>query len=155
MDYRQFLRSAERHLLICKELLSKYDLTGNYREKSYLLSEIYYLSGYILETGLSYAFFSHICYCGDVYDSPHLKTNLFKTHDLVKKYQYLAQSSCVIPDLVFVSLPHKNNALQTLFLSWNVSYRYEQYPSLTKAILVDYISEIETGLNLIRTKYPL
>lgn len=155
MDYRQFLRAAERHLLTCKQLLSKYDLIVNSCEKTYLLAEVYYLSGYILETGLSYAFFSHICYSGDVYNSSHLNTTSFKTHDLVKKYQYLLRSSCVIPDLVFISLPHNNYALQTLFLSWSVNYRYEQYPGLTKTILAEYISAIETGLNLIRTKYPL
>ena len=70
------------------------------------------------------------------------------------KYQYMAQRSCVINDLLFVSRVHKSKDLQTLFNQWDVKYRYEQLPSLDKRLIVCYIDEIEKGLIKIKTQFP-
>lgn len=154
MHYRQFLRSAERHLQICRQLLDEYDSLTNSQKKVFLLAEVYYLSGYILESSLSYAFFSYIRYTGDIYSSEHFRNSCFKTHQILMKYQYMAQRSCVINDLLFVSRVHKSKDLQTLFNQWDVKYRYEQLPSLDKRLIVCYIDEIEKGLIKIKTQFP-
>ena len=154
MVYRQFLRSAERHLQICKQLLKDVDALEDSTKKANVLSEIYYLSGYVLEAGLSYAFFSHIRYSGDIYLSEHYQNNGFKTHNISLKYSYLLKNSCIINDLVFVSAKHSNRELQSLFNGWDVKYRYEQYVKIKKRTIDAYIVEVERGLNKIRTQYP-
>jgi hypothetical protein len=125
------------------------------QKKAYILSEVYYLSGYILETGLSYAFFSHIRYTGDIYSSVHYSNKGFKTHNTNIKYQYLLNNNCVISDLVFVSSSHKTKALQKLYNEWDVKYRYEHYSNLNKNLLNTYISELARALTKIKIQYPL
>ena len=148
------MRSAERHLQICKQLLVDYDSLSDAKRKSYLIAEVYYLSGYILESSLSYAFFSHIRYSGDIYLSEHYKNNGFKTHDIRAKYHYMNKQSCFIHDLVFVSRAHTSKELQNLFNDWNVNYRYEHYSNLDKTLIISYINEIEQDLVKIKTNYP-
>lgn len=155
MDYRQFLRSAERHLQICKLLLDTYDKAKDARQKSNILSEVYYLSGYVLETGLSYAFFSHIKHAGDIYLSSHFNNNCFKTHRVLQKYEYMMRNSCTINGLVFVSVSHQRRDLQQLFTQWDVKFRYEHHAKLNKEVMNIYIAEIEKGLITIKIQYPL
>ncbi len=154
MDYRQYLRSAERHLQTCRQLLLLYDTVSDAKSKSFLLNEVYYLSGYILESSLSYAFFNHIRYNGDIYLSEHYNNKSFKTHHIQTKYIYMMQRSCVIRDLVFVSHGHTSKDLQRLFNNWDVKYRYEHYPNLDKALLDYYIKELEKGLIRIKIQFP-
>lgn len=118
------------------------------------MDEVYYLSGYILESSLSYAFFNHIRYTGDIYSSEHYNSNCFKTHHIQTKYLYMTRCSCVIRDLVFVSRVHTSKDLQCLFNNWDVKYRYEHYPNLDRALLANYIDELEKGLKKIKTQYP-
>ncbi len=154
MDYRQYLRSAERHLQTCRQLLVKYNSVSDANSKSYLLDEVYYLSGYILESSLIYAFFNHIRYTSDIYLSEHYYINCFMTHRIQTKYLYMTQRSCVIRDLIFVSRSHTSKVLQDLFNNWDVKYRYEHYPRLDKTLLDDYINELENGLKKIKKLYP-
>ena len=119
-----------------------------------MLAEVYYLSGYVLEAGLSYAFFYHIRFTGDVYSSEHYKNGCFKTHHIQMKYQYMTQRSCFIHDLMFVSRVHGTKELQELFNQWDVKYRYEHYPNLNKRLIISYIEEIEKGLMKIKIQYP-
>lgn len=133
--------------------MGKYDSCANSTEQQYLLSEVYYLSGYILETGLSYAFFSHIHFTGDVNQSEHFSKG-FKTHSIQMKYHYMNLKSCFINDLVFVSRKHNIIELQTLFNEWDVKYRYENYPHLSKQLISQYIDEVGKNLARIKTQYP-
>lgn len=154
MDYKQYLRSAERHLLVCKQMLKDFDSFGKGCQKSYVLSEAYYLSGYILESSLSYAFFSHISFRGDIYLSAHYNNKQFKTHNILQKYAYMTKNACIINDLMFISKPHSKSQLQRMFSDWDVKYRYEQYRNLSKDSVNAFIAEIEKNLLKIKKLYP-
>lgn len=155
MKHTQFLRSAERHLQICKGLLSSYEGEVDSTRKSYILQEVYYLSGYVLETGLSYAFFSFLKYTDDIYKSEHLKNGGFKTHDISMKYNYMITHSCLINELVFISFPHGDAALQEMFNEWSVNYRYEHNPNLKFKKLCEYMAVLEKDLIRIKTLFPI
>lgn len=97
MNYTQFREAAYRHLVSCKQLLNDAkDSTTKKDSKDRLCLEIYYLSGYILETMLSYAVCSSMNVNGDVNQSKPFKEDRtrFKVHNLNQKYNYALQNGC-------------------------------------------------------------
>lgn len=73
MFYTEYKEAAERHLEVCfqlEKLLIHYQKVENGRtltnkeakEKLQLLSDLYYLSGYIIECSYNYAIYKHISY---------------------------------------------------------------------------------------------
>lgn len=122
MDHREYRNAAARHLTTCKRLLD--DLSAQKQEnKQQILLNIYYLSGYIIETSLSFAFFSHIGHKGHVEQCEHY-ANGFKTHDFNAKVRFISKFNGDLSSLPFISIKHTDKNLQHLYNSWSTDYRY-------------------------------
>lgn len=147
MDYLQFRNAAYRHLISCKHLLEDAkDLKTSKDTKDRLCLEVYYLSGYIIETILSYAVCSSMNVNGDVYQSKPFKEDakLFKVHNLNQKYTYALKIGCNgLRNICFFQKKHPDTIIQNLFSDWHVKYRYENRAILSTDILSKYISSIE------------
>ena len=157
MEYIQFRNAAYRHLVSCKQLLKDTENSKARKDiKDKLYLEIYYLSGYILETMLSYAVCSSMNISGDVYQSKPFKEDakLFKVHDLNQKYSYALQKGCNgLRNICFFQRKHPNADIQKLFSEWQVKYRYENRANPSPDILSKYLSSIEDVYQTILKKY--
>ena len=58
MRYIEFFHAAKRHLKTCEML--KEDIENNRGEEKYLLQNLYYLGGYVVECAYKYAIYKHI-----------------------------------------------------------------------------------------------
>ena len=61
MTYPEFKNASKKHLLSCECLVFLLNNSCAKKEK-YILSTIYYLSGYVIETILKYSIYSAISY---------------------------------------------------------------------------------------------
>lgn len=155
MNYIQFRNAAYRHLVSCKHLLNEAKESKT-DTKNRLCLEIYYLSGYILETMLSYAVCSSMNINGDVYQSKPFKeeAKLFKVHNLNQKYSYALRNGCNgLRNICFFQKKHSDADVQKLFSDWEVKYRYENRETLSPEILSKYISSIEEVYQTILRNY--
>lgn len=147
MLYIEFKKSAHRHLVCCKRLIEDTNRKGvNAEEKHKLISEAYYLSGYVLEAMLSYSVCSFLNITGDCMQSKPFTVdkNKFMTHDLTQKYRYACGIGLThLMKLKFFSNKHPNNHLQEMFAKWNVRFRYETCNLVSKDNMSLYINEIE------------
>lgn len=159
MEYKEFRNAAYRHLVSCKQMLSDVTDTQIKQDiKNRLCLEIYYLSGYVLETMLSYAVCSSMNVEGDISKSkPFTQDSAeFKTHRLKQKYNYAINNGCIgLRNLCFFQVPHKNKDIQSLFDKWKVDYRYEKKENISSDLLVEYINTIETIYQVIIKKYTI
>lgn len=124
--------------------------------KNRLCQEIYYLSGYILETLLSYALCSSLNITGDIFESKPFKedSKQFKTHNLMQKYNYALKHGCMgLRGLQFFQKEHQNAEIQELFNSWEVKYRYETHANISIDNLSVYLKTIEDIYRTILLKY--
>lgn len=157
MNYIQFRNAALRHLASCKQMLKDIEDVNTKKDtKDRLCLEVYYLSGYILETMLSYAVCSSMNISGDVYQSKPFKEDrfLFKVHDLNQKYNYALHKGCHgLRNMCFFQEKHPNAIVQNLFSDWQVKYRYETRANLSPKILKTYISSIENIYQTILKNY--
>lgn len=156
MVTRDFVLSARRHLLVCKVLLNHYSANGTSADaKHNIADEICYLSGYVIETMLSYVLCNKMGVTGEVLDSEHFQTRAFKTHDLNAKVLYLRKYNCNINGVIFISRKASKN-IQHLYNNWSVSFRYEKCSSLRQtADLNQYVSNLSQFIEEILSKYPL
>lgn len=157
MEYREFRNAAYRHLVSCKQMLSDVTNTSIRQDiKNRLCLEIYYISGYILETMLSYAVCSSMNVKGDINKSKPFKQDSaeFKTHRLMQKYTYAINNGCIgLRNLCFFQIPHQNKKIQELFTKWKVDYRYEKKENISPDLLEEYIDSIENIYQVIIKKY--
>jgi len=147
MQYQEYQKSALRHLVTCKQLLSDVERDDVNTDTGHkLIQEAYYLSGYVLEALLSFSVCSYMHVTGDCMKSIPFTSEQkqFKTHDLTQKYRYAkGKGLTVLKDLCFFAKPHKNRDLQKLFTNWDVKYRYETNVLVNKKNLTDFIGEID------------
>lgn len=162
MKYTEFLGAARRHDKCCHEIIKRYEELGRGHdlEKKSLLNNAYYLSGYIIETLLSYAFFNFINYKGDIKDNKHFKNNNFKTHDLSTKATYAKTHNCDFSSLPLIGYKHKDKDIQKLFSRWCVDMRYQEPKTfIDKDISLDalkkYMDVIDEIMKLIIKRFPL
>lgn len=152
MEYKQFRESAYRHLTVCIQLLDDY---GSVKDKR-LISEVYYLSGYILEAMISYALCSAKMVKGDCMRSQYFTddANKFKIHKLKPKWEYAKSKGCNgLKDLIFFSKNHSNNEVQKLFDDWDVKFRYENHPQAKEPIIKEYLQQIKLIYETINKQY--
>lgn len=162
MNYIEFLGAAKRHAICCHEIVKRYDELGrgHDKEKKALLNNAYYLSGYIIETLLSYAFFNCIQCKGKIEDNEHFKRASFKTHDLSIKATYARTHNCDFSSLPLIGHKHENQKIQSMFTKWCVELRYQESKEvLGKCVTVDdlkaYLNVIDEIKNSIIEKFPL
>lgn len=159
MEYKEFRNAAYRHLVSCKQMLADVTNTQIQQDvKNRLCLEIYYLSGYILETMLSYAVCSSMNVEGDINKSKPFTTDSaeFKTHRLMQKYNYALNNGCIgLRNLCFFQTPHQNSDIQKLFTNWTVEYRYKKRENISQDLLVEYMNSIENIYEEIFKKYTI
>ena len=159
MIQKEFYRASLRHLCSCKALLEKMSKCDS-SEKTGYISEIYYLSGYIIETILSWAIFEQANYKGDILKSKIYNDGYFKTHCLISKSNIaLNKYGCNLRGVIFIDQKHADKNLQNMYSKWTVDLRYQNYKEIYKELSVDensiksYIQEVEKVMMLIINKY--
>lgn len=151
MHYKEFRTAAHRHLLSCEKMCKGLSGLSNINEKRDLIAEIYYLSGYIVETLLSYAIFNVAS--REIQNQPIEShpdyDNGFKTHDFQAKIQFAINHGCNFDGFPFISVKHPNINLRKLFNAWHVNLRYQHYSkfnntpsSLNERMIISYICEL-------------
>lgn len=133
MHYKEFRTAAQRHLLSCEKMCEKLGEATNCNEKRNLIAEVYYLSGYIVETLLSYAIFSVAS--RDIQNKPIEEhpdyENGFKTHNFQAKIHFALNHECNFDGIPFIGVKHANKDLMKLYNSWSVDLRYQHYSKFT------------------------
>lgn len=152
MEYQEYKRSAERHLNTCERLLQSLKDCSSHSEKQNILSNIYYLSGYVIESSLSYLFFAANDYDGEIENSDDYKTGGFKTHLFQRKIDYIHAKigSRYLKDIPMISNKSCSKDLLTLYNSWKPDFRYTDKSSkvtkkkhLNESVLKSYINTIK------------
>lgn len=148
MLYYEYRRAAERHLSTCQHLLNS--TTDRNPNCDHIFQDVYYLSGYIIETLLSYAFFRSINWSKkQPIEECEYYNQSFKTHKINLKIQYLKRHHV---DLQGLSLVDKESFIPThmkLMNNWSEVVRYRNSKDIdnkleiNKVILVKYIDEIK------------
>lgn len=151
MNYKEFRSSAHRHLLSCRKMCEKLAQMTNACEKRDLIAEIYYLSGYIVETLLSYAIFSvasREIKNRPIEEYPDYEKG-FKTHNFQAKIQFALAHGCNFDGFLFIAAGHQNSNFRRLFNAWQVDMRYQHYSrfhnvpsSIDDQMISNYISEL-------------
>ncbi len=136
MHYKEFRIAAHRHLISCEKMCEKLSELANPNDKRELIAEIYYLSGYIVETLLSYAIFSVAS--RDIQRNPIEQypdyENGFKTHDFRAKIQFALTHGCNFDGFLFISVRHSNNSIMRMFSAWQVEMRYQHFSKFQNAL---------------------
>ena len=156
MDYKEYRKSAIRHLQTCQYLLKDIDSHKTELQKNFLLN-VYYLSGYVVETALSYAFFSHIKHKGDVATNIDYK-NRFKTHNFNTKVKVIYEKRGNLSSVPFVHRKIEDPKLTLLFNSWSTDFRYctndtIKEHNISEEILRKYLSHLEELLKIILNRF--
>ncbi|MDE6091080.1 MAG: hypothetical protein K2G41_10295 [Duncaniella sp.] len=113
-DYRD---AANKHFQTCTYIIK--NTTGKYcGDKMLLHSNVYYLSGYVVECLLKYAILQQKHASKNVSKECLEQYNLI-SHDLCKLFQNAIQ---ILPDLQPKNMPDA-------FRNWHVEIRYESYGS--------------------------
>lgn len=121
MLYREFKRSSVKHLKTCECILEVLDNKECISDKKHLESNLFYLSGYIIETILKYMLFVSINYDrnSDIKDLDNdglTYQNSIKTHSLQELYQKLQTKYSI-----------STNITRNELNKWNVHLRYKEY----------------------------
>lgn len=155
MITRDYIHAARRHLFTCQKLLEVANANIPSDQKGHILDNVYYLSGYVIETMLSYMLCSKEMISGDVMQSEHFKTTQFKTHNLNAKVLYLQEKNCNINGIVFIS-KKASPEQQRLFANWGAKYRYEKSSPCRANVDMDaYMANVQQLYNQILSKYPM
>lgn len=164
MLYKEYYKSALRHLDVCKimlEKLSSMDKKPNLNSmRERLLLDIYYLSGYVIETMISY---SHFVCLGwkenDNIETYSLYGKGFKTHDLSAKITFaVLKARCDFSGITLLGIDIKNDIKRKMFHEWSEKVRYQHSKISSKLVfnendLESYLGDIEKMFNQLKNKY--
>jgi hypothetical protein len=158
MKYRDFKSAAHRHLICCQKMCDTLSSISNQEEKNAIIANIYYLSGYVFETLLSYAIFSisdKNTRKNPVEEHPEYN-NGFKTHDFQAKIDFAIKHKCDLNGIMFISQKHKNDSYMKLYREWKIELRYWPLKSVSTIATInedlikgyiDSIKEVENQFN--------
>lgn len=142
MKYTEFETSAKRHIESCYHILDNLTNTNSSFKKQKedrLILNIYYLSGYVIECSLKFAFFKAIRFDknteiesldyndgSDIYKFPDEKgSKSLKIHRLDGLKEYLESVDKSLPrDIPFITQTIANPFHKTLTNKWNSEIRY-------------------------------
>lgn len=154
MTRKDYYRAAHRHLETCKCLYATQKNTKLDKTlKSHYLSNIYYLSGYVVETMISYALFTQIR-TELVNINNHPK---FKTHNIQAKILYARKNNCSLDGILLIDKKSEKK-IQKLYSDWTVDFRYQQYSnirSIDEKVLFEYLNVLNSIVIEIIKRYPL
>lgn len=115
MKVSDFRNAACKHLHTCDFIL-KHSSERHCSNKKLLYSNVYYLSGFVVECILKYAILKKLHSRESVSDE-YLENNKLKDHDLKKLFQKAIQS---LPNMTIKKIPDA-------FKEWKVDIRYQSY----------------------------
>lgn len=151
MKYKEFRTAAHRHLLSCEKMCEKLNELQNANDKRDLIADIYYLSGYIVETLLSYAIFCVApkeIKCKKIEEHPDYERG-FKTHDFRAKIHFAINHGCNFDGITLISISHPNKDISKLFNAWQVDMRYQHHskfasppPLISNQLICSYVCEL-------------
>ncbi len=132
MKYPEYLSSAKRHNHACRVLKAKIDSLDNHEhgneEFNFLVSSLYYLSGYVIECSLKFKIFEISQYALDVeVDEVECEkvgidyNKRIKTHNFQKLQNYL--------DSLISGLSHSSEKkeINRLLNNWTPELRYSHF----------------------------
>jgi hypothetical protein len=164
MKYPDFKDAAARHILSCNYILNMLDALKEH-EKRLLLWNTYYLSGYIVECSLKFAFFKGIRYdrSKDIEDLNYVfgerEYNFERIknqqHNLVNIKNYFNPIINHLPldsTTPFVKQVIKNGDHNELIKQWDAQIRYSSKAYthfkfiLDKILIKDYLNDVITPI---------
>lgn len=143
MKHLEYRKASLRHLTTCDWLLKSLDDTKP--ESNKILQNIYYLSGYIIETSLNYAFYSCINYTGEIEDHHLYNSKALKNHKFDIKINYIMTNGGDLSNLPFISTKYHNREVEKLFQNWSTDLRYccNNQVNINKKLIENLIKEIK------------
>lgn len=164
MQYKEYYQSALRHLDVCKTMMESLEsMNGKGRNdkiKQNLKLDIYYLSGYIIETMISYTFFVNINWRRNEHiESCQLYDKGFKTHNLSAKLAFAtSKAKCNYTGVSLLSNKITDKTEQKMFNEWSEVVRYRNPKAcsnleFTEVDLKKYIDDIESMFNQLIKKF--
>ena len=164
MQYKEYYQSALRHLYVCKtmmELLDSMDRKQHlFVKRERLKLDIYYLSGYVIETMISYTFFVRLNWQKnkDIKSCPYYEKG-FKTHDLSRKLSFAASNAhCDYSGVPLLGNKISDSKVKKMFCGWSEVIRYQNPKTcmnldFSEDDLKNYLSDIELMVNRLKIKY--
>ena len=146
MYYSEFKDSALRHLKTSKCLQES--LRNCEKDKKHILSNIYYLSGYILETILKYEIFHSINY--------DKKKSIESLNQNGIKFKDIKIHNLSTLKLILESKAHSPYRLKEFdknrifFKNWEHQIRYKKSRDITEGEVVDFLNFAEINFNNIK-----
>lgn len=164
MQYKEYYQSALRHLDVCKtmmESLDSMDSKGHLTAKKERLKlDIYYLSGYIIETMISYTFFVNLKWRkNERIETYPFYNKGFKTHNLSSKLLFAtSKANCNYTGVSLLSNKFTDKTEQKMFYGWSEVVRYQNPKAcskleFTEADLKRYLNDIESMFNQLIKKF--
>ena len=139
MIYKEYKKASQRHYHTCYFLLSEIKDSMNTIDaplQKKILENIYYLSGYIIECGLSYAFFKVINYdaAKSVYDLDSNNSFSLTFEDYIRKHGHeyndrkiqviLARGGQKASEIEKITKLTPSDILHQMYTAWNTDSRY-------------------------------
>ena len=131
MVYKDFLNAARKHEYTCQVLLDRLETIDETKEKEFfrfLLLNLYYLTGYIIECSVKYGIYSLITYSKDK-DIKKLNqdgltyTDYIKHHKFERYTEYLDQRIGIVLPLIRDKKQIDKEVLK-LYQNWDAIIRY-------------------------------
>ena len=135
MYYSEFKKASKKHLYACECLVNNYNINCS-THKKYILTTIFYLSGYILETIMKFSIYSAISYKRDE-DITRLNTHGLTYEDI--KVHKLFKLKTLMEEKGIVRLSNfKDN--QKLFNAWHSEVRYIENINYSEQEIKDFFN---------------
>lgn len=164
MQYREYYQSALRHLEVCKMMMQSLESMDakiyNTAKRERLKLDIYYLSGYIIETMISYTFFINIRWEKNKHIEKYSYYNYgFKTHKLSAKLAFaISMAHCDYSGVSLLGIKICDTVERKMFNEWSEVVRYQNpktYSNLDFTVedLKKYIEDIDLMFDQLKMKY--
>lgn len=158
MLFTEYYHSALRHLDVCKLML--HTLSSMKDKKQRLMLDIYYLSGYIIETMISYSCFVSIGWRKkDNIEKYSLYNKGFKTHKLSAKLTFATSKAyCDFSGIVLLGKSISNEVEKKMFNEWSEVVRYQSPKTCSKLDFTEndlrkYVNDIDLMFDKLSKKY--
>ncbi len=134
MYYGEFKRASKKHLISCECLINSLDNNCS-KEEKYILTTIYYLTGYIFETILKFAIYSAIGYKNSE-DIKKLNNNGLSYDSDIKIHNLTKLKRTVEAKNITSLSKYEDN--KNLFSNWNSEIRYSENVEYSKEEILSF-----------------
>lgn len=143
MTYPEFKHASRKHLMSCECLVILLDKSCQNKEK-YILSTIYYLSGYIIETILKYSIYSAIDYQRNE-DIKKLDSNGLTYKNNIKIHNLNLLKTEL--DKRHIARLDNFKSNQKLFNAWDSEFRYDSKLNHSKEEIISFFEFAKLNYN--------